>query len=87
MQQDGCWAEASYADVIEGRVVSIDVDLANEHLCDRLRRRTPSQSVWAMLAAAAVVGVALIYNVPALVDHSALAPLRGEGPGRRSCST
>ncbi len=38
------------------------------------------------VAAAAVAGVAMIYGVLALVDQSALAPLRGEGPGRRSCS-
>ena len=106
VQQDGCWAEASYADVLVtdmrlfcrfatgrvsllwwGGVVAIDVDLANEHIVIDYGDGQPVSLSGPWVAAAAVAGVAAIYGAQALVDHAALAPLRGEGPQRLSGST
>jgi hypothetical protein len=103
VQQDGRWAEASYADVIVtdmrlfcrfaagrvsllwwGGVVAIDVDLVNEHIVMDYGDGQPVSLSGPWVAAAAVAGVAVIYGVQGLVDHSALAPLRGEGPQYRS---
>jgi hypothetical protein len=98
VQQNGRWAEASYADVIVSDtrlfcrfaaggvtllwwsgVVAIDVDLAREHIVIDYGDGQPVSLSGPWVAAAAVAGVAMIYGVQALVDHSALARLRGEG--------
>jgi hypothetical protein len=63
-----------------GGVVAIDVDLVNEHIVIDYGDGAPVSLSGPWVAAAAVTGVAVIYGVQALVDHSALAPLRGEGP-------
>lgn len=106
VQQDGRWAEASYADVIVsdrrlfcrfaagrvsllwwGGVVAIDVDLAREHIVIDYGDGQPVSLSGPWVPAIAVAGVAMIYGVQALVDHSALARLRGEGPQHRSVLT
>jgi hypothetical protein len=67
-----------------GGVVAIDVDLAREHIVIDYGDGQPVSLSGPWVAAAAVAGVAMIYGVQALVDHSALARLRGGGrsPGR-----